>query len=421
MKTINSYQVMFCLKLLIILLLPTAVFSQDLTGLWTGKVYTTDKTLPYEVAISQKDGKLVGFSYTTFTVKGEEMVAVKSIVVRKEKDNIIIEDEDLVFNSFDEESPKQLKQTNTLVLTVNGSTMLLTGNFKTLKTKQFRSLTGGIRLRKDSIIEQPRLIAKLDEMNLSKSLSFIAPKSEPETAIARIEKVETAVVKVDEEVKEKSVVAAAKATAPAMKPTVAPLKTTPVVVKPPVATVVKPAAPVPAASVRKPVTVAAAKPAIAAKPAPKPPSPVAVVVAPPTPPTPIAKPKPETKAPASSFASNIGNRTIETIQTVVFKSDSLTLTLYDNGEVDGDTVSVILNGNTILSKQRLSTNAITKTIYFTPEMGDSLQLIMYAENLGSLPPNTGLLIIKDGRDRYEIRFAGDLTKNAAIILRRRGT
>ena len=104
---------------------------------------------------------------------------------------------------------------------------------------------------------------------------------------------------------------------------------------------------------------------------------------------------------------------------MVFKSDSLTLTLYDNGEVDGDTVSVLLNGKTILSKQRLSTNAITKTIYITPDLGDSLQLIMYAENLGSLPPNSGLLIIKDGRDRYEIRFAGDLTKNAAIILKRR--
>lgn len=413
MKTINGFGKKLCLKLLIILLLPTSVFSQDLTGMWTGKVYTTDKTLPYEVAISEKDGKLVGYSYTTFTVKGEEMVAVKSIVVRKEKDNIIIEDEDLVFNSFDEESPKQLKQTNTLVLTVNGPTMLLTGNFKTLKTKQFRSLTGGIRLRKDSIIEQPRLIAKLDEMDLSKSLSFIAAKEEPETAIAKIEKVETSVVKVSEAEKEKPVVATVKVAAPTVKTAVAPLKTNPVVVKPPVATVVKPAAAAPA---KKPVIVAATP-----KPAARPAAPVVVAVAPPVAPPPIVKAKPETKAPATSFASNIGSRTIETIQTVVFKSDSITLTLYDNGEVDGDTVSVILNGKTIMSKQRLSTNAITKTLYLTPDMGDSLQLIMYAENLGNLPPNTGLLIIKDGRDRYEIRFAGDLTKNAAIILRRRGT
>jgi hypothetical protein len=72
-----------------------------------------------------------------------------------------------------------------------------------------------------------------------------------------------------------------------------------------------------------------------------------------------------------------------------------------------------------MPKQGLSTKAITKTIYITPDLGDSLQLIMYAENLGSIPPNTGLLIIHDGDDMYQIRFAGDLQKKSAIILRRK--
>ena len=117
-------------------------------------------------------------------------------------------------------------------------------------------------------------------------------------------------------------------------------------------------------------------------------------------------------------AEEISKRKIETIRTVEFKTDSLVLTLYDNGVVDGDTVSVILNGKVIMSKQGLTTNAINKTIYTTAEYGDSLQLILYAENLGSIPPNTGLLIIQDGADRYQIRFAGDLQKNAAINLRR---
>ena len=118
-------------------------------------------------------------------------------------------------------------------------------------------------------------------------------------------------------------------------------------------------------------------------------------------------------------SEDLAKRKIETIRTVNFKSDSLTLTLYDNGVVDGDTVTIILNGKVIMPKQGLSTRAITKTIYITPELGDSLQLIMYAENLGSIPPNTGLLIIQDGEERYQIRFAGDLQKNSAIILRRK--
>jgi hypothetical protein len=115
----------------------------------------------------------------------------------------------------------------------------------------------------------------------------------------------------------------------------------------------------------------------------------------------------------------LAKRKIETIRTVEFRSDSLVLTLYDNGVVDGDTVSVLLNGKNIMPHQGLSTKAINKTIYITPDMGDSLQLIMYAENLGSIPPNTGLLIIHDGEEIYQIRFAGDLQKNAAIVLRRK--
>jgi len=118
-------------------------------------------------------------------------------------------------------------------------------------------------------------------------------------------------------------------------------------------------------------------------------------------------------------AAELANRKIETIRTVSIKSDSLLLSLYDNGEIDGDTVSVLVNGKIILSKQGLTTNAIKKTIYFTPDLGDSLQVIMYAENLGKIPPNTGLLILQDGDDRYEIRFAGDLQKNSAIILKRK--
>lgn len=118
-------------------------------------------------------------------------------------------------------------------------------------------------------------------------------------------------------------------------------------------------------------------------------------------------------------SDELAKRKIETIRTVDFKADSIVLTLYDNGVIDGDSVSVILNGQTIISKKMLTANALTKTIYITPELGDSLQLIMYAENLGSIAPNTGLLIIQDGEDQYQIRFAGDLQKNSAIILRRK--
>ncbi|HEY1869552.1 MAG TPA: hypothetical protein VGG71_00770 [Chitinophagaceae bacterium] len=116
--------------------------------------------------------------------------------------------------------------------------------------------------------------------------------------------------------------------------------------------------------------------------------------------------------------TTVAPRRIEIIQAISFHSDSLMISLYDNGEIDGDTVSIILNGKTILSKQGLTAKAITKTI-LTSELGDSSELIMYAENLGRIPPNTGLLIVQDGNEKYYVRFSGDLQNNSAIILRRK--
>ena len=117
-------------------------------------------------------------------------------------------------------------------------------------------------------------------------------------------------------------------------------------------------------------------------------------------------------------AADIGRRNTAVLQTVSFKSDSLRLSLYDNGEVDGDTVTVVLNGQPIISRAGLTAKGMTMSIA-TSDLRDSSELIMYAENLGRIPPNTGLLIVQDGAERYQIRFSGDLKNNSAIILRKK--
>ena len=118
-------------------------------------------------------------------------------------------------------------------------------------------------------------------------------------------------------------------------------------------------------------------------------------------------------------AAEVALRKTEVIRTIDFKSDSLTLVLYDNGIVDGDTVSVVLNDEVIIPKQGLTEHAYRKVIQIPPGLGDTLQLVIYAENLGSIPPNSGLLIIEDGSDRHEVAFEGDLKKSSAVKLRRK--
>jgi hypothetical protein len=121
---------------------------------------------------------------------------------------------------------------------------------------------------------------------------------------------------------------------------------------------------------------------------------------------------------AKELPTVVADRKNETMQDIYFKNDSLILSLYDNGIVDGDTVSVFMNGENIISKQKLKESAIKKTIYVAAN-SDSLQLVLFAENLGTIPPNTGLLTVRDGDDVYQIRFSADLQKNASIILRRK--
>lgn len=117
-------------------------------------------------------------------------------------------------------------------------------------------------------------------------------------------------------------------------------------------------------------------------------------------------------------ASLIAGRKSEFSQVVNFTSDSLELALYDNGEIDGDTVSLFLNGEVLMAKQGLKASAIKKTIYITPGNED-FTLVLFAENLGKYPPNTGLLVVHDGEDVYNLRFSSDFQKSTGIVFRRK--
>jgi hypothetical protein len=78
-----------------------------------------------------------------------------------------------------------------------------------------------------------------------------------------------------------------------------------------------------------------------------------------------------------------------------------------------------MNGEVILAKQGLKAVAIKKTIYITPGKDDEFTMVLYAENLGKYPPNTGLLVVHDGDDVYNVRFSADFQKNAGIIFKRK--
>jgi hypothetical protein len=99
-------------------------------------------------------------------------------------------------------------------------------------------------------------------------------------------------------------------------------------------------------------------------------------------------------------------------------SDSVRLSFYDNAEVDGDSISVFLNGNLVVAHQGLSERAFNVYIQLdsTKEINE---VSMFAENLGKYPPNTALMVISDGDKRYETYLSSDFKGNATIRLKLR--
>ena len=87
--------------------------------------------------------------------------------------------------------------------------------------------------------------------------------------------------------------------------------------------------------------------------------------------------------------------------------------LYDNGEIDDDTISVYLDKKIVLSKKRLTASALNINLKMDEDNPDH-ELIMVAENLGRIPPNTSLMIVTAGEQRYEVRITSTEQKNAMV-------
>jgi hypothetical protein len=111
--------------------------------------------------------------------------------------------------------------------------------------------------------------------------------------------------------------------------------------------------------------------------------------------------------------TKIDDRIKQVIKVIEVETKTFKVDLYDNGQVDGDTISLYFNGRLMVTHQRLSLVPITLTI--TLEDGDSdNELEMYAENLGSIPPNSALMVVTYGDKRFEINITSSEKTNGTV-------
>lgn len=110
----------------------------------------------------------------------------------------------------------------------------------------------------------------------------------------------------------------------------------------------------------------------------------------------------------------INERQNQLQKTIYTNADSITIQLYDNGQIDGDIVTVYDNNQLVVSKQQLNLKPITVKIAINPQQPYH-ELILVADNLGDIPPNTALMIVQAGSKRYEVQITSTEQQNAKVI------
>jgi len=102
------------------------------------------------------------------------------------------------------------------------------------------------------------------------------------------------------------------------------------------------------------------------------------------------------------------------VKQVIVNSPSISIDLYDNGTIDNDTIMIFDNKVLLLENKRLSYKATHLDVNFNKD-NNRHEIIIVAHNLGTVPPNTALMVVKDGTSRQEIYITSTLSVNAMII------
>jgi len=122
----------------------------------------------------------------------------------------------------------------------------------------------------------------------------------------------------------------------------------------------------------------------------------------------------ETKIVTPTIVQKFTSREKAFTKEIPLAGDSIELSFYDNAEIDGDSISLFLNGKLIFEHIRLTEKAYTVKLSVS-ELQDTSELIMVAENLGAIPPNTSLMVAVVGDKRYEAQLAS--TENSSAMIR----
>jgi len=127
--------------------------------------------------------------------------------------------------------------------------------------------------------------------------------------------------------------------------------------------------------------------------------------------------KPDRKITAPVIIPKVlSSRQNQLVKTITVNTNEIELDIYDDGTIDNDTVSVYLDKKLVISHAMLTDRAIVMKVHLDDD-NDYHEVVMVADNEGTIPPNTSLMIVKAGDKRYEVRIISTEQKNATVIFK----
>lgn len=115
----------------------------------------------------------------------------------------------------------------------------------------------------------------------------------------------------------------------------------------------------------------------------------------------------------SIVLTRIRESAFKEIPEIKVDTGEIRLDFYDNAQIDGDSITVVVNKKVVISNQLLSAKPITT--YIKVDLNNTFHEIeMIADNLGSIPPNTAILIITAGKNRYQLFLSSTEARSAMV-------
>jgi hypothetical protein len=137
-----------------------------------------------------------------------------------------------------------------------------------------------------------------------------------------------------------------------------------------------------------------------------------------TTPAPAAEPVPAVQKPEPNVEEMFNARKKIIVTEIPVTADSILLRFYDPAEIDGDSIALFLNSKLIYKHVLLAAEPLEWWIA-AKDLTEENELSMVAENLGTIPPNTSLMIAYCNGTRYEARLESTENTSATVRLVRK--